>query len=166
MRLTPALVGLKVNVVDASTQNQRLRVPDPDPSERREVGSPSEGQRSPARGNSNSDQRMQVCPFPGSRLGPEIWKGELDSQWIHPPVPARRLPAVSTLANAADRGHFGSSDRLAAAAPVNGCSDSDLFSVPALFVSIVKSLGRREGGREEERKRLTGAQSIISQVFD
>lgn len=123
----------------------------------------------------DSDQRMQICPFPGSRLGQQIWKGELgrgEPQWIHPPVSsegARRLPAVSTLANAADHGHFGSSDHLpaaAGAAPVNGCSDSDLLSVPALFVSIVKSRGRREGGREEERKRLTGAQSIISQVFD
>lgn len=56
------------------------------------------------------------------------------------------------------------SDHLYSALSGNGFSDSDLFFVPTVFVSIVKTQGKRE--RRGKKTSLTEAQSIISQVFD
>ncbi len=57
------------------------------------------------------------------------------------------------------------SDHLYSALSGNGFSDSDLFFVSMLFVSIVKTQGKRERERGKKTS-LTEAQSIISQVFD
>lgn len=103
-------------------------------------------------------------------MGPEVWTGELGGE---EEAPERSHPPVSGLQHL-----LGGSIRalarwltepfwlLGASLALNGCSDPERLSEPALFVSIVTSRGTERGRREEEGKRLTGAQSIISQVFD
>lgn len=116
------------------------------------------------KGQRGADANLPISRPPVGTGGLEMCVGEEEGpEWVHPPV--SRLPGSSGAPRAlacwlTDRATAILAPRTVS--PLNRVGDSDLFSVPALFVSIVKSRrrGEREGGREEEERKPTDRGSV------